>query len=236
MDHKLLYRTMSAFPLIRLTDIELLLAVRGADVFLDPIVRFMEGDESSNSDNDRNLATSVFALLRAGARSITFAHHSPKSFERDQYMALENVLRGAGDIGAMLATAFGVRQLKHDQNIVQVEHIKARDFGPVPPFQIIGKPHIDRGMGYQIHRKPEECGYLKESLQECGHVKRTGRPKSEERALRIQRIRDYLELNPNLSLEQVITQLRKENFAFPPKYFEGTVKKELSEARKAEKF
>jgi len=46
----------------------------------------------------------LFGLQRAGARIITGAHHSPNSFGKDTFMTLENVLRGSGDIGAMLVT------------------------------------------------------------------------------------------------------------------------------------
>ena len=54
----------------------------------------------------------------------------------DGAMYLENVLRGTGDIGAMLGTAIGIKQLDVDKNVVQVESVKARDFQPFQPFQI----------------------------------------------------------------------------------------------------
>jgi RecA-family ATPase len=64
-----------------LTDPAILKSCEGADVFLDTAVRFMEGEENSASDN-RQFAKNLFALLRAGARTVTGLHHAPKQFER----------------------------------------------------------------------------------------------------------------------------------------------------------
>jgi hypothetical protein len=95
------YRTLSSPGQLPLTDPRLLTAVRGADVFLDTAIRFMVGDENSAAEQ-KVFAETLFGLQRAGARTITGAHHSPKSFGKDTIMTLENVLRGSGDIGAML--------------------------------------------------------------------------------------------------------------------------------------
>lgn len=74
---QLLVRTLSAYPKISLDDPALLMAAKGADIFLDPLVRFMEGDESSATDNDRGLAAGIFGLLNAGARSVNV--YAPQS-------------------------------------------------------------------------------------------------------------------------------------------------------------
>ncbi len=58
-------------------------------------------------------------------------------------MTLENVLRGTADIGAMVATAWGVRQTDSTRNIIHIENIKPRDFEPCGPFEIIGRPYIE---------------------------------------------------------------------------------------------
>ncbi len=92
---RLFCRTLSAPRSLVLTDPRLLDAVRGADVFLDTAIRFMAGDENSAAEQ-RVFADTLFALQRAGARTITGAHHSPKSFGKDTLMTLENVLRGLG--------------------------------------------------------------------------------------------------------------------------------------------
>jgi hypothetical protein len=95
-------------------------------------------------------------------------------------MSLENVLRGTGDIGAMAATAWGVRMLDATRSRIQVECVKARDFEPPLPFQLDGKPHIDAGKGFQMSLKPGECGPLSAYVSE----KKGGRPPSPEKAAR----------------------------------------------------
>lgn len=177
----LLVRTLSMGPVVPLTDRRILKAAEGRDVFLDTAVRFMEGEENDASDN--NLAESGFALLAAGARSWWGVHHSPKSFAKSTSMSLEDVLRGTGDIGAMLSTCYGVRQLNADRNLVHVECVKGRDLDELPrPFQIEGRPHIDREGRFRMVKPPGECGFLEEELQELGQGKQgPGRPKNQEK-------------------------------------------------------
>jgi hypothetical protein len=98
-------RTLTKGPAIPLDDHRILAAAKGAHVFLDTAMRFSEGSENEAGDNARGLAADIFALLGAGARSIIAAHHSPKAFRQDDVITLENVLRGTGDVGAMLSTA-----------------------------------------------------------------------------------------------------------------------------------
>jgi hypothetical protein len=141
-DKRLLFSTLSATCSFSLTDSRLLEAVRDADVFLDTAIRFMEGDENSASEQ-RAFAESLFNLQRAGARTITGAHHSPKSFGRETSMTLENVLRGSGDIGAMLCTAWGLSQVDSAATRIYVQNVKARDFLPCAPFIVQGRPSIN---------------------------------------------------------------------------------------------
>lgn len=112
-----------------LNDPLLLEAARGADVFLDTAVRFMDGDENSASDH-RTFAETLFRLLAAGARTVTGAHHSPKGFENREAITLDNALRGSGDIGPMLSTAWAVRQTDFATNRIYVKNVKPRDFEP----------------------------------------------------------------------------------------------------------
>jgi DNA-binding NarL/FixJ family response regulator len=79
-------------------------------------------------------------------------------------MSLENVLRGSGDIGAMLATAWGVRQIDPRSNRVFVANLKARDFEPCEPFIIEGRPHLDEGGHFKLVAKPGEAGELRDHL------------------------------------------------------------------------
>jgi Bifunctional DNA primase/polymerase, N-terminal/AAA domain len=140
---KFFYRTLSAEGKLPLDDARLVEACNGADVFLDTAVRFMEGDESDVADQ-KTFAETLFSLQRAGARTITGAHHSPKVFESAKSMALETVLRGSGDIGAMLSTCWGVYQVNREKNKIYVENLKPRDFQPREPFTIEGRPYIDQ--------------------------------------------------------------------------------------------
>jgi hypothetical protein len=158
---RLFYRTLDVQdPDADLTDKAILKACEGADVFLDTAVRFMDGDENSSSDN-RQFARNLFALLRAGARTVTGLHHAPKQFERATYMRLENVLRGSGDIGAMLAMAWGVAQTNYATTEIFVENIKDRDPRPegvCQPFIIEGRPHLNETGHFKMLKAPGLAG------------------------------------------------------------------------------
>src|SRR5581483_8444975 len=65
-NQRLIVRTLTAYPEITLDDPAVMLTARDAVVFLDPAVRFMAGDENSNSDNDQGLARIIFQLVHAG--------------------------------------------------------------------------------------------------------------------------------------------------------------------------
>lgn len=145
-NHRLRVHTLSAGPKPQLDDPRLLAVVKRAHLFLDTAIRFGEGELNSASDNDKGLASAIFTLLSSGARSVTGAHHSPKAFSNQNVMTLQNMLSGTGDIGAMVATAWGVKQIDRDKNIVHIENVKARDFESCPPFEIIGRPYIDKGI------------------------------------------------------------------------------------------
>jgi hypothetical protein len=159
----LLVSTLSSREPVSLSDPRMLKAAEGADVFLDTAVRFMEGSENDAQDT-RPFVQMLFRLLHAGARSITGAHHAPKGFEREHFMTLENILRGSGDIGAMLSTAWGVRQVDAARTTLYVQNVKPRDFQPCPPFLLEGRPHLDATGNFFMIRKPGEAGELSEHL------------------------------------------------------------------------
>jgi hypothetical protein len=199
-DDRLLVRTLSKGETISLTDPRLLKAAEGADVFLDTAIRFMDGNENDATDNQKGLANHIFQLQHAGARTIVGAHHSPKGFERETRMTLENVLRGSGDIGAMLATAWGVRQLNPERNLIWVENIKARDFDPPKPFRIEGRPHLDNTGYFQLVSEPgKEEGTLAEHL---GQGKPGPKPDPRSDALKLQ----ILKLNREGKSERLISE------------------------------
>ena len=112
-------------------------------VFLDTAVRFSEAEsENSSTENAKGLAADIFALLRAGARAVVGVHHSPKA-SAGLSMTLENVLRGTGDLGAMCDAVYGLQVKNFEAGRVLVKCVKARDFEPVPEFQIQARPYID---------------------------------------------------------------------------------------------
>jgi len=151
------------------------------------------------------------------------SHHSPKSFEKLNYVTLENMLRGSGDIGAMLSLAWGFRLLdRGEQTRVQVENLKPRDCEALPPFQILGRPHIDKGLGFQLSLKPGECGRLEEVLGDS----KPGRKKSEEKAARHQLLVGMVKQGKT---ETEIWQAVKNEIE------QSTFKKELRQARSAAK-
>jgi hypothetical protein len=160
---RLLVHTLSSREQVSLDDPRLLKAAEGADVFLDTAVRFMDGSEN-DVESARFFANTLFRLLNVGARSITGAHHAPKSSEGQDYMTLENILRGSGDIGAMLSTAWGVRQVDSDRNTLYVQNVKPRDFQPCLPFVLDGRPHLDNAGHFRMTHKPGEAGQLREYL------------------------------------------------------------------------
>lgn len=160
---RLLVRTLSSTEQVSLTDPRILQAAQGADIFLDTAVRFMDGAEN-DVEPTRVFAQTLFALLGAGARTITGAHHAPKGFETQDRMTLENILRGSGDIGAMVSTAWGLRQIDAESNRVYIENVKARDFLPCQPFVIEGRPHLDDTGHFKLISKPGEAGELRTYL------------------------------------------------------------------------
>jgi hypothetical protein len=207
-NERLLVRTLSKGPTPCLSDPRILFACKGAHVILDTASRFSEGDENSAGDN-RALASDIFALLAAGARQVLAQHHSPKPFARENVMRLENVLRGSGDIGAMLTTAWGVKQLDAEQNIIHVENLKPRDFQPCGPFQLIGRPYINETGDFSLHKRPGECGTLMDEQEPARDQGGAPVESRIERNRRIEMTRSWLTEDPNQTTEQLRVRFEK---------------------------
>jgi len=225
-DDRLLVRTLSKGPAPQLDDPRILRAAEGSAVFLDTAVRFAEGDENSAGDNQRGLAADFFALLGAGASLLSAAVHSPKPFAKENVMRLENVLRGTGDIGAMAATAFGLKQLDAAQNIIHVENVKPRDFEPPGPFQLVGRPFIDREGDFRMCKRPGDCGSLmdeQEPERDKGgapvHVR-------EARAANIELLRGWLREDPDQTSDEIAARFAAIGISLSP----VTVRKYKTEA------
>jgi putative DNA primase/helicase len=179
-DDRFLYRTLSHGVTISLHDKRMPAAVKGRVIFLDTAIRFIQGDENSASENHKYLAQDVFNLLSAGALAVILIHHATKAGAEGDVMTLENVLRGSGDIGAMLNDVYGLRQINKPSNLIHVEQVKARDIEYLPPFQVEGRPWIDDEGDFRLKKKPGECGSLKEE-------KRDGKNDKQRQVLELKR-------------------------------------------------
>jgi putative DNA primase/helicase len=203
---RLLVRTLSKGPTPSLTDPELLRAAKGAHIFIDTAVRFMgDVDESSGSDVARGLSTDFLALLRAEARTVIPLFHSPKSFLRDREMTLEGMVRGSTEFGAILATCWGIKQLDAETNTVYVQNIKPRDFLPCRPFQLIGRPHIDKTGDFAVHKKPGECGTLAE---EQPFMNRVNEERQQNAADRAAMVAAWLKADPNETIREQMSKFK----------------------------
>jgi hypothetical protein len=198
---RLLVRTLSSREQVSLKDPRLLKAAEGADVFLDTAVRFMDGSEN-DVENARPFADTLFRLLAAGARSITGAHHSPKGFESQDYMTLENILRGSGDIGAMLSTAWGVRQIDPARNQLYIQNIKPRDFEACQPFIVEGRPHLDTNGQFRMIAEPGEAGELSDRLPRRNKGGRPAVPDKNDKVSQAVELRSR-----GLSIRQIATKI-----------------------------
>jgi len=207
-DGRLLVHTLSKGPTPNLSNPKILVAAKDAYVFLDPTIRFEKGDENEAADNQRGLATDIFALLGGGARAVIAAHHAPKNFAKEAAMTLENMLRGTGDIGAMVATAWGIKQLDAQKNIIHIENLKARDFEPCGPFQIVGRPYINEEGDFRIHKKPGECGTLGEELKSYN---KGGAPLAERKAKteRKQLLSGFFKDDPEATSSQLVERFKQ---------------------------
>jgi hypothetical protein len=201
---RFLVRTLSKGPRIPLSDPRLMQAVKGAVVMIDTAVRFVAGEENDAGTVSDGLATDIFTLLAAGAVGIGAAHHAPKSFEKENRISLENILRGSGDFGAFVGAGFGIRQIDQSQNVIHFEDIKPRDAEPFPPFQIIGRPFINEEGDFRMHRKPNDCGRLADYLEIPGKNKGGAPARDREaRSANIALMRGWLKDEPLLSSTQL---------------------------------
>jgi hypothetical protein len=195
-------------PRIDLDDPRLLRHVRDAAVMIDTGTRFGEGDENSASEVANGLASDIFGLLSAGAACVSIAHHSPKSFAKDNFISLENVPRGSGDFGAFVGAGFGIRQIDKIRNVIHVETIKARDSEPSEPFQIIGRPWIDQEGDFRMHRIPGQCGKLAEYLDTTKSKGGANDATRESRATNKELLQHWLRDDINQSSERLADRFK----------------------------
>lgn len=207
-DDRLLVRTLSLGAKPHLDDPRILTAAEGAFVFLDTLTRFTEGEENSAAEFQA-LADDCFGLLRAKARAVIAAHHSPKGFARENSMTLENMLRGTGDIGAVFATGWGIRQIDPEKNIIHIENIKARDFDRPRPFQLIGRPYINDSGDFAMYKRPGECGRFADEQEPDRDKGGAPQQAREARAANIELLRRFEAENPKATSEELAARFRE---------------------------
>src|SRR5882724_2086086 len=222
---RLMVRTLSKGPTPSLTDASLLHQAKGAHIFVDTAVRFIgEVDESSGSDIAEGLSKDFLALLRAEARTVIPLFHSPKSFVNQNTMCLENMIRGSSEFGAVLASAWGIRQIDEKTNTVHIQNLKPRDFEPCGPFQIVGRPHIDQEGDFRLLKAPGECGTLAE--ESSGGAEND--LKRDERIRRVAIAASWLAEDSNISSREMVDRFKAIGVAID----DSTARRYRTQARK----
>jgi len=153
-------RTMHSGAILGLDSPELLQAVHAMKpaVVLDTAIRFSGASDENSAAQNRVLALEMFALITAGARGIIAIHHSPKATAAQSEMTLETALRGTGDLGAMSDAVHALQCVNRDAFELRVQCVKARDFEPVRPFHIQGRPYIDETGDFAITQARSQRG------------------------------------------------------------------------------
>jgi hypothetical protein len=153
---RLYLRSLSKGAKLKLDDPKLFELAKGADIFIDTAVRYLEGDENSSGDV-KVLTENILNLLgTAGARSMWVAHHSGKSFASATEITLENCARGSSEFAAALTNAIGVVQMDKDTNLVHFHFIDGRDMDePVKDMHLLGRPHLSQFGNFQVTENVE---------------------------------------------------------------------------------
>jgi AAA domain len=147
---RLYLQTLSKGRKIALTDPLLLELAKGADIFVDTAVRYLEGDENSVKDV-RVLTENILNLLAVGARSVWVAHHAPKGFENASTMSLQNMFRGSGEFGAALTNAYGVCTEEEATTKLRFHSIVGRDLDQLIPDMILqGRPWLSETGNFKV--------------------------------------------------------------------------------------
>ena len=116
-------------------------------------------------------------------------------------MTLENMIRGSGELGAILATAWGIKQIEAKANVIYVQNLKPRDFEPCGPFQLIGRPNIDRDRDFGMLKKPEECGPLYDEQPDVST--KSNAQKKEFKSANVALYMEWTEREPGISNEEI---------------------------------
>ena len=203
-----LVRTMSQGPTLALNNPGLVELAKGRVVFLDTFPRWLQGREENSSTQMAELFQLAMEMLVAGAVAVVLAQHSVKGNSKNPFMMTADcVFRGSGDIVANMACGHGIYQLdteRRDRTLIHVECVKPRDFEPWRPFQLEGKPWIDREGDFKCFKAPSECGYFNSerksyvaSLSGNEHTNQIATIKAKQRAgMTIDQIAEDMGLSP----------------------------------------
>lgn len=154
-DGKLYLRSLSKGPKLNLESPELLELAKGADIFIDTAIRYVEGDEN-NATDVKQMTEKILNLLAAGARSMWVAHHSGKSFASATEITLENCARGSTAFAASLTNAIGIVQLDKDKNLIHFHFIDGRDMDePATDMHLQGRPYLNQIGNFQVTENVE---------------------------------------------------------------------------------
>ena len=211
-NERLLIRTLSKGPTPELDDKKLLYAAKKSVVIVDTAIRFVgEADDNSASEMARGLSEDLMKLLRAEARMILALFHSVKAAGMMNVMNLENMIRGSGEMGAILATAWGLKQIEARSNTIFVQNLKPRDFEPCGPFELIGRPDIDQAGDFRMLKKPDECGTLADEQPDINL--KSNNQKKESRAANVALYAEWTRNEPELSNEEIRERFLREGIA-----------------------
>jgi hypothetical protein len=152
---RLYLRSLSKGPKLNLDDAGLLELAKGADIFIDTAIRYVEGDEN-NATDVKEMTEKILNLLAMGARSMWVAHHSGKSFASATEITLENCARGSTEFAASLTNAIGIVQLDKDKNLIHFHFIDGRDMDePATDMHLQGRPHLYNAGNFYVTENVE---------------------------------------------------------------------------------
>lgn len=200
---RLLVRTLSKGPAPDLEDKRLLWAVKSSAIVADTAIRFIEEgtDDNSASAIANSLSNDLLGLLRAEARCVLALFHAIKGAKAAEVMNLENMIRGTGELGAVLATAWGLKQIDEHSALTYVQNLKARDFEPCGPFELVMRPSISDTHDITMLKTPNETGPLHEEQPDMNP--RNNAQKREGKAANIALYKSWLEKEPDLSTQEI---------------------------------
>jgi hypothetical protein len=174
----LFVQSLSSLQKLALDDPRLLEAVKDADVFVDPLIRFIDGDEN-NSGEQRILSNKLLNLLGCAARSVWVAHHSPKAFKDVTDITTQNVLRGTSEFAAFPDIIFGVLKINDEKARLYIKCTDARDDDEyLGDFEVELRPWIDEEGDMRLVVAPGTGTPLKEQ-------RKTGRKTDPDKQLKI---------------------------------------------------